>query len=242
MGFATGKSGVLIQSVRTLFACKSTSYFSRNVELVIGYYKLPSLYCGNMACSDLWRLVLHLEKALFGGRKAMRVICISIAFFLLLLSFDPGLYLFAVAEDADLVLQAPAEIQKSEMRRQAAAAAAAEAAMTASMPVSSTLEADEEEAEGVPPLGRATGAASSNSGCCGKSAATSQLVNTNSRGCCKNRLASTGGTHHPAEGNKSTCCGVMPMSFQVSTHTVILFKGWETIQVCIAMPELSVVS
>ncbi|OEH75245.1 ctr copper transporter domain-containing protein [Cyclospora cayetanensis] len=49
-----------------------------------------------------------------------------------------------------------------------------------------------------------------------------------SKSCCGGNMGMSNGGHQPASGNKSSCCGVMPMSFQASTHTVILFKSWET--------------
>ncbi|PHJ22168.1 ctr copper transporter family protein [Cystoisospora suis] len=35
--------------------------------------------------------------------------------------------------------------------------------------------------------------------------------------------------HSPTEGSTSSCCGVMPMYFQNTYHTIILFKGFETL-------------
>ncbi|CBZ52725.1 putative ctr copper transporter domain-containing protein [Neospora caninum Liverpool] len=71
------------------------------------------------------------------------------------------------------------------------------------------------------------------------------------KSCCKKKAAaSEGATHVAAEGHKSSCCGVMPMSFQNSFHTVILFHSWETLErwqyvlsilACVVLGMISVV-
>ncbi|PFH37812.1 Ctr copper transporter family protein [Besnoitia besnoiti] len=97
-------------------------------------------------------------------------------------------------------------------------------------------------------------------GCCGgggKDASVAGAAGAKSmkaKACCTGEMqeeqGDAAGGHVAAKGHKSSCCGVMPMSFQNSYHTVILFHSWETLEkwqyvlsilACIVLGMISVI-